>query len=64
LKTIFEEQEAPVAVQPVAQPQRVQSAVWGASAQPQLKPRVIAVPAKDDGYPSCLDLAADFISRG
>jgi hypothetical protein len=63
LKAIVEEQETSVAVQPVSQPQRAQSAVWGASAQAQPKPRVIET-AEDGGYPSCLDLAAEFIARG
>jgi hypothetical protein len=64
LKAIVEEQEASIAAKPVSQPQRAQSAVWGASAQAQPKPRVVAIPAKDDEYPSCLDLAAEFIARG
>jgi len=64
LKGIVEEQETSVAAQPASQPQRAQSAVWGASTQAQPKPRIIPTPAKDEGYPSCLDLAAEFIARG
>jgi len=62
LKGIVEEQETPIAVQPVSQLQPAQSAVWGAATQAQ--PRVVATPAKVDAYPSCLDLAAEFIARG
>jgi hypothetical protein len=64
LKAIVEEQETSIAAQPVLQAQRAQSAVWGASTQTQPKPLTIDTPSKSEGYPSCLDLAAEFIARG
>ncbi|HEY2168360.1 MAG TPA: hypothetical protein VGJ30_01950 [Candidatus Angelobacter sp.] len=64
LKAILDEQQIKSERQPlVRNEKRLQPAVKVAHVQPQAKPAAVAQP-KDDGYESCLDLAATFLARG
>jgi hypothetical protein len=63
LKAIIEEQEAQSSVRPVAQEKRAQAA-GVVSVQAQPKPKMATALSTVDGYPTCLELAAEFIARG
>ena len=64
LKAILDEQEIKSEGEPLVRNEKhLQPAVKVAHVQPQAKPAAVAQP-KDDGYGSCLDLAATFLARG
>ena len=64
MKATVDEQEIKSEGQPlVRNEKRLQPSVKIAHVQPQAKPAAVAQP-KDDGYESCLDLAATFLARG
>jgi ribosome-associated protein YbcJ (S4-like RNA binding protein) len=64
LKAILDEQEITSDEQPlVRNEKRLQPAVKVAYVQPPAKPAAVAE-TKDDGYESCLDIAAQFLARG